>query len=53
MLFSNRRDFVKTLFGAAAAISLPRTGDSSITATSLTDDLTLIIGTGGNVLVLF
>jgi glyoxylase-like metal-dependent hydrolase (beta-lactamase superfamily II) len=52
MLFSNRRDFLKTFFGAAAAISLPRPGDSSITATPLTDDLTVITGAGGNIVVL-
>jgi len=47
----NRRDFLKTLFGAAVGISLPRSGDSSVTATPLTQELTLITGAGGNIVV--
>src|SRR5439155_16070434 len=58
MLFSsNRRDFLKGLIGGAAGLSVSRTafgvlGDSPITATRLTDSLTLLSGAGGNVVVL-
>ena len=57
MSSSNRRDFVKSLAGAAAGVSLCRTAfaiaeDSPITATPLTDSLTLIRGAGGNIVVL-
>src|SRR5215831_17291979 len=54
---SNRRDFIRTFVAAAAGISVSRIasgapGDSAITATRLTDNLTLIRGAGGNVVVL-
>ena len=57
---SNRREFVKTLAGAGAALSIggltPRSGygqgafPSGIVTTKLTDKILLISGAGGNVL---
>src|SRR5262245_26417225 len=58
MLFSSdRRDFLKGLVSGAAALSLSRTGfalrgDLPITATRLTDNLTLVDAAGGNGVVL-
>jgi glyoxylase-like metal-dependent hydrolase (beta-lactamase superfamily II) len=53
----NRRYFLKALASTAAAASASRlgfgaAGDSSITATKLTDSLTVITGAGGNVVAL-
>jgi len=54
---SNRRDFMRALLGAAAGASVLRMafaapGDSAITATPITENLTLISGAGANVVVL-
>jgi cyclase len=54
---SNRRDFIRTFVAATAGISFSRVafgtaGDSAITPTRLTDNLTLLSGLGGNVVVL-
>jgi glyoxylase-like metal-dependent hydrolase (beta-lactamase superfamily II) len=54
---SNRRDFLKACAGAAAGASVSRmgygaAGESAITATRLTDNLTLVSGAGGNIVVL-
>ena len=53
---SHRRDFLKTLLGGAAGLSLSTTvfGQGSatpITATKITDNFALISGAGSNVLV--
>lgn len=45
----NRRDFLKSLAGGAAAFSLR---PSTFTAERLTDNLTLVSGTDGNIVVL-
>lgn len=52
---SDRRDFLRTLAGAAAGLSLPRrafaeTSPGPITANRLTDNFVWITGAGGNVL---
>jgi len=49
-----RRDFVRTLAGGAAALSLSRAAfaDSALSATKLTDKLTLITGAGNNIVAL-
>src|SRR5688572_15989512 len=59
MLPTNRREFVTTLLTGAAGLSLPsylvaRAEESagSITSTRLAENLTLITGAGGNVVVL-
>jgi glyoxylase-like metal-dependent hydrolase (beta-lactamase superfamily II) len=54
---SNRRDFLRTFVTAAAGLSVSRigfgaAGDSSITTTKLTDNLAVVSGAGGNVVVL-
>ena len=54
---SNRRDFIRAFLGAAAGVSVSRMvfaapGDSPITATRITDNLTLVSGAGANVVVL-
>jgi cyclase len=53
---SHRRDFLKTLLGGAAGLSLSTTvfgqgGPTPITATKITDNFALISGAGGNVVV--
>src|SRR5215472_2213363 len=53
---TDRRSFIRTLIGGAAALSLSgrafgRESSSPITATRLTDDLALITGAGANVVV--
>jgi len=59
MIRSNRRDFCRTLVGGAAGLSLayraPKAsaqGASTISATKLTDNYTLLTGAGSNVLLL-
>jgi glyoxylase-like metal-dependent hydrolase (beta-lactamase superfamily II) len=49
-----RREFLRGLAGSAAALSLPRLafGQASVTATKLTDTLTLISGAGNNIVAL-
>ncbi len=49
-----RREFLQILAGGAAALSLSRTaaGQANISATKLTDKLTLITGAGNNIVVL-
>jgi glyoxylase-like metal-dependent hydrolase (beta-lactamase superfamily II) len=54
---SNRRDFLKAVAGAAAGLSLSRNAlgieaDTRITATKITENLTLLSGAGGNIVVL-
>lgn len=55
-LLSNRRDFLKTAVGATAGLSFSRFGFAAagnpITATRLTDNLTVVSGAGGNIVVL-
>src|SRR5437762_7913114 len=53
---SHRRDFLKTLLGGAAGLSLSTTvfgqsGATPITATKITDNFALISGAGSNVVV--
>jgi len=53
---SHRRDFLKTLLGGAAGLSLSTTvfgqgGTKAITATKITDNFALISGAGSNVVV--
>jgi len=49
-----RRDFLRTLAGGAAALSLPRIafGQAGLSATRLTDTLSLITGAGNNIVSL-
>ena len=54
---SDRREFLKTFAAGAAALSLQRAalgagGDSGLAATPLTNNLTLVTGAGGNIVVL-
>jgi len=54
---SNRRDFLKTLASGAVGFSMSKSafgsaGDSTIAAIPLTDNLTLLTGAGGNIVVL-
>jgi cyclase len=50
----HRRQFLQTLAGGAAALSLPRTGFAQVTPTAarLTDKVTLITGAGNNIVAL-
>src|SRR6516162_5040144 len=53
----NRRNFLRMLAGGTAAFTLARrvfsaAGDSPITAERITDNLTILRGTGGNITVL-
>src|SRR5262245_17983867 len=49
-----RRDFLRTLVGSAAALGLTRAAraDAAPSATKLTDKLTLITGAGNNIVAL-
>jgi len=53
-MYPQRREFLRTLAGGAAALILPRAGfaEASPTATKLTDKLTLITGAGNNIVAL-
>jgi cyclase len=53
-MYPQRREFLRTLAGGAAALSLSRAGfaEASPAATKLTDKLTLITGAGNNIVVL-
>jgi hypothetical protein len=56
MTASRRRDFLKTLLGGAAGISLSSAAlaqdvTTPITATKITENFTLITGAGSNVVV--
>jgi len=57
MIPSHRRDFLKTVLGGAAGLSLStklwgQNGSTSITATKIADNFALISGAGSNVVVL-
>lgn len=54
MIHLRRRDFLHTLAGGAAALGLSRgvSGQASLTASKLTDKLTLITGAGNNIVAL-
>ena len=57
MIRSHRRDFLKTVLGGAAGLSLTtklwgETGSTPITATKIADNFALISGAGSNVVVL-
>src|SRR5262245_35433988 len=57
MIPSHRRDFLKTLLGGAAGLSLStnlrgQSRTTSITATKITDNFAVISGAGSNVVVL-
>lgn len=54
MMKAKRREFLRSLAAGAAALSIPRIsfGQASLTATKLSDTLTLISGAGNNVVAL-
>ncbi len=54
MMKVKRREFLRNLTAGAAALGIPRIsfGQASLTATKLTDNLTLISGAGNNVVAL-